>query len=476
MNSRSRRRGCWLVPVAAVGVLAGGVARAQQADLIEEGRRLFLEETFDGNGRTCATCHPPSNNFTIDPEFIRTLSGNDPLFVTAPSKPDLKDLEVRRLLQQFGLVLENVDGFDQPGVLRGVPHTLGLSQSIVSDQSGFANATGWSGDGSPGDHSLRSFATGAVIQHFTKSLNRVEGVDFRLPTEDELDALEAFQLSLGRQEEVNIDPATSDALVFTDDFVEDGKLLFDNAPSRNGNGRGCDACHKNAGANNAAGINRNFGTGAMFVTNAPGCLLGFVGPGDGGFGVEPVPDMSRRDLCGTGPSGGTKAIVQFQGNLTMNTPSLIEAADTPPFFHNNSAATIEEAVTFYTSDTFNDSAAGNGNAFVLTDEEINKIAALLRALNALENIRSSIAYNQQALQQTPERAEESVELALIEGTDAIEVLTDGPIELFAETNTVSLLEQAQALEQQALAEGLPNDDLLNDAIELKETARDEMLD
>jgi hypothetical protein len=25
----------------------------------------------DGNGRTCATCHPPTNNFSIDPEFIR---------------------------------------------------------------------------------------------------------------------------------------------------------------------------------------------------------------------------------------------------------------------------------------------------------------------------------------------------------------------------------------------------------------------
>ena len=133
MNSRSRRRGWWLVTVSAAGILAGGGARAQQA-LIEEGRRLFLEETFDGNGRTCATCHPPTNNFTIDPEFIRTLPGNDPLFVTAPSEPDLNDLEVRRLLQLFGLVLENVDGLDQPGVLRGVPHTLGLSQSLVSDQ------------------------------------------------------------------------------------------------------------------------------------------------------------------------------------------------------------------------------------------------------------------------------------------------------------------------------------------------------
>jgi cytochrome c peroxidase len=470
MNRGARRRGwLWVVVVAAAGVLASGRAGAQQAAdeaLIEEGRRLFLEETFDGNGRTCGTCHPPTNNFTIDPEFIRTLRGNDPLFVKAPSEPDLKDLEVKRLLQRFGLVLENVDGLDQPGVLRGVPHTLGLSQSLD-------DATGWSGDGSPGDGSLRNFAVGAVIQHFPKSLNRVEGVDFRLPTNAELDALEAFQLSLGPQEEVNIDPTDPAALVFTDDFVEDGKFLFDDAPSRNGF-RSCAFCHENAGAN-SRGVNRNFATGAMFLPNAPGCLLGFIAPGDGGFGVEPVKEMSRRDLCGNGPNGGPKATVQFQGDLTMNTPSLIEAADTPPFFHNNSAATIEDAVAFYTTDTFNNSPAGAGNAFVLTDDETNQIAALLRALNALENIRSSIAYSGQALQQPLERAEESVELALVETTDAIEVLTDGPVELFAGTDTISLLEEARALERQALEEGLPNDSLVEEAIALKETARDLMV-
>ena len=64
-----------------------------------------MNETFNGNGRTCATCHPPINNFTLDPEFIRTLKGNDPLFVTAPSQPDLQDLEVKRLLPGFSLVL-----------------------------------------------------------------------------------------------------------------------------------------------------------------------------------------------------------------------------------------------------------------------------------------------------------------------------------------------------------------------------------
>jgi hypothetical protein len=206
-----------------------------------------------------------------------------------------------------------------------------------------------------------------------------------------------------------------------------------------------------------------------------GCLLGFIAPGDGGFGVQQQPVRTRVDLCGEdAPTVGPKATVRFQGNLAMNTPSLIEAADTPPFFHNNTAATIEDAVAFYTSDTFNNSPAGAGNAFVLTAEQTNQIAALLRALNALENVRSSNAYTAQALQQPPARAEESVELAIVETTDAIEVLTNGPVQLFALTDTISLLEEARAVERQALALGLPND-LLNDAIALRNAARDEML-
>ena len=38
--------------------------------------------------------------------------------------------------------------------------------------------------------------------------------------------------------------------------------------------------------------------------------------------------------------------------------SLVEAADTPPFFHNNSAETIEDAVEFYTTDIFGEFACG----------------------------------------------------------------------------------------------------------------------
>ena len=84
---------------------------ANFAKLIAQGRSVFLKETFAGNGRTCGTCHVESNNFTIDPEFIRTLPANDPLFV-AEFNPALATLERSGLLRSHGLILVNADGFD----------------------------------------------------------------------------------------------------------------------------------------------------------------------------------------------------------------------------------------------------------------------------------------------------------------------------------------------------------------------------
>ena len=49
--------------------------------LISRGATLFFEGRFGGNGRTCGTCHPASNNFDDRSEFITTLPPNDPLFV-----------------------------------------------------------------------------------------------------------------------------------------------------------------------------------------------------------------------------------------------------------------------------------------------------------------------------------------------------------------------------------------------------------
>src|SRR5262249_2569256 len=158
--------------------------------LIAQARDLYLHGKCHGTGRSCGTCHPAANNLTIDPTFISTLPATDPLFV-AEFNPDLaQNFENPTLMRKVGLILENVDGFDDlPNkfVMRGVPHTLALRTSLTPVASGGDGTTippnqrtGWSGDGAPGGGALRDFATGAVTQHFTKTLNRVAGVDFRL--------------------------------------------------------------------------------------------------------------------------------------------------------------------------------------------------------------------------------------------------------------------------------------------------------
>ena len=125
--------------------------------------------------------------------------------------------------------------------------------------------TGWSGDGAPGNGTLREFSTGAVVQHFTKSLDRVEGQDFRLPTDFELDALQAFMLSLGGQGSMDLQ-----TLRLKDAAAERGRLLFITEDSEFGTKRAarCNACHTNAGALTVAGINQNLDTGVEgVVTN-----------------------------------------------------------------------------------------------------------------------------------------------------------------------------------------------------------------
>lgn len=393
--------------------------------LIELGRRLFTEVTFNGNGRTCETCHRETNNFAIDPEFIATLPPNDPLFV-AEFNSNLRDLENPAMMRQFGLILENLDGFAKPGVLRGVPHTLGLSQTTaigVNDSVTGApvHETGWSGDGTPGDGSLRCFPVGAIIQHFTKDLRRRRGIDFRLPLPLELDAMLAFQLSLGR----TTTPAVS-TFTFKDAAAEDGKSLFFGAiPTRNGGTRNCSGCHVEAGANNGAAFTaRNRITSANLAPNAPVCTAP-AAPGDGGFGkggefvdtvaceIGNVDVLFRSDEVSAGLRG------------FFNVPSLHEAADTPPFFHNNTAATLEGAISFYASDAFNESFGNVNRAFVFQATDIDDIGAFLRVINALENDRSAADY---AARARPlillARARPLLTLSIEELRDAITVLTD----------------------------------------------------
>lgn len=324
---------------------------------------------------------------------------------------------------------------------------------------------GWGGDGAPFDESacnstgdlcgaLRDFAMGAVKQHFPKTLNRVPGVDFVFPDADQLDALEAFQFSLGRD-----DNSALSALEFSDAGVEAGKVLFvtEDGPGFNS----CGGCHNQAGASDD-GVNFRTGVELRLQDSVVGPITDR--PPDGGLGTSPcideltdnhsanshcalIPDVPRcvnsDNNCTPCPNGdecegadakcstdpvpedwfedcecpsddqdcpwksrkqcvhsagpncqGTLVGNPFRplqgafGDHTFNVPSIIEAADTPPFFHNNLEATLEQAIEFYGTQDFG--ASQGFMNFPNDPAKVTQVANFLRVLNSLDNIDSQV--------------------------------------------------------------------------------------
>jgi cytochrome c peroxidase len=427
---------------------ASGGSQVQLDKLISKGAKLFFEETFEGNGRTCGTCHPRDNNFTIDPAFIATRPANDPLFV-AEFNPALANLEKRDLMRQFGLILENLDGLDDPVnkfVMRSVPHTLGLQVTMNQDVTQIAppttpagvgstpaQMTGWSGDGAPGTGSLRDFATGAVTQHFTTSLQRIPNLHFKLPKNKQLDAMEAFQLSLGRDRDPDLAKIT-----FNDANVQAGKLIFNNGTGDVNAGGRCAVCHNNGGANfsatnpppapNTTFPNRNFNTNVEDVPHPGRLVLNF--PIDGGFGALPV-----------------NANGSF-GNLAFNTAPAVEAADTPPFFHNNIASTLEGVIAFYTGPQFNNPRAPAAR-FAFTPLQVTQVTNFMRALNTLQNIDLAARELDEVTQTSgnPEQEMQNrLQAAFNDTRDAINVLNQKalyPTAVNQLTSARNLISQAQ---------------------------------
>src|SRR5215203_2144932 len=59
------------------------------------GADIFMKENFNGNGRTCGTCHRVERNFAIDAAFVARLPSSDPLFIAENTSDNLalNDLE-----------------------------------------------------------------------------------------------------------------------------------------------------------------------------------------------------------------------------------------------------------------------------------------------------------------------------------------------------------------------------------------------
>jgi hypothetical protein len=404
------------------------------------GADIFFRETFDGNGRTCGSCHPVHNNTTLDAPFIAELHAtnpNDPLFVFE-TNPALAQLETSDLLN-FAAILENVDGFQDPTrrfVSRTVSHVLSLATSINRDPAdGTASPplerTGWGGDG-VGDGSLRAFLEGAIVQHFPKNLARRPNIDFRVPTAQEADLTRTFQLSLGRLNELNLNQVR-----ISDPEGEEGRKAFLD-PMR---GR-CNVCHLNAGANFIdSGKNRNLDNGVRAAGSTNLLTRGEIDGvliNDAGFGGQDLAEPNV-DVVGVGFNNGF-------GDLTFSPPPLIEAADTPPFFHNafkafsNTPDDLDGAIRFYSFPAFGFSLGGQmleqrfGAPLELFPADAFAIGKFLRVLNAALN--TDVARQRLEAAKTlasrfgntrADIQKRLMELAAVEIDDALQVLSESDL-------------------------------------------------
>jgi mono/diheme cytochrome c family protein len=495
--TRLRHRQVRFVDDAAAALGFDPTAAARVADFAKvtaQGRQLFLNETFEGNGRTCGTCHVETNNFTVDPELIATLPPTDPLFV-AETHPALATLENPDLLRRFGLILVNADGFDPSRgfVFRGAQNVQALANSTTPQDPSFGidfstngrnpnppERLGWGNDGPP----LRDFALVAIAQHAPTTLSRTPGIDFRIPTDEELDALVAYQLSLGRQEDFNLP-----TLELKSTLASNGKALYlDSGNLVEPGHKNCNGCHFNGGGSAGMSFNpatpgfpdidgspRGFNIGAGTNTNEIPLALSLGLPRDGGFG---------QILTVFGSFGNTDDLPPPFGHLELeefNSPPVVESADTGPFFHNHTVTDLEAAVAFYGTPAFQNGLVNSAIPVSIsadpTDPEVLAIAAFLRVLNALENIRSSINVAERGRTMTGVAdLHDSARLSLAETIDALEVLSEGALSTNSEPAIRSALNQLRvarvALDVAQHLPGLPAiDNLLNVAVQNLRAAR-----
>lgn len=328
-----------------------------------QGANLFRHELFNGNGRTCVTCHIDADGFGLTPAGIADRFAASPheVLFAAEFDPALSGLENACLMRggdERGLFLENIDGFSTAPVFRSAPHLLNIRRTAPYGLSG--NVT-----------DLRAFSRGAVEQHLPKTLARnsdpVDGPpDFRIPSDFELQALQAFMddiefpadgnLSQNRMMDFAVEQGGNK------ESIDRGRLLVGGTL-----GKGhCFRCHGGPTRSKADG---SLGTGAGNLTFNTG-----------------VSQLAQNDDdgCVGGSGDPTLALpAEADGAREFETPPLVGAARTAPFFHDNSVAELRDAVAFYTSDEFAASPAGQllPSPVEMTDQDIDDIVSFLEAIS-----------------------------------------------------------------------------------------------
>jgi len=333
-----------------IGDTTTGVAAASA----HQGARLFRKETFGGNGRTCETCHSRSTG-TLSPADVQRLllaRPGDPLFLHDGLDDGVSGtsrIAEHATIRVIRPLPPNVRIAEDPAatsvvLLRGIPTTINtpaLDPALMYDLRA---------------RNLSDQALGAIHDH---AQNTVE------PTAEQLSLIAEFQ--------------RTDKRFFSSDVLEDfarggpapalppgktaseqrGRLMFVETEFTPGSTKGiCALCHSGPMLNQTSRFNfgappgariANIGVSERNLLNLP--VYTFLI--DDGFGdVQSVrmPDLGI-PLTNPRPPGVPPPFVRhpafFAGMFKI--PSLWGVRKTAPYFHDNSAKTLEEVAAFYTN-------------------------------------------------------------------------------------------------------------------------------
>lgn len=339
---------CTALLLSAITISISGREQAQGPGTPKDGQQLFEHETFGGNGRTCATCHSRETG-TVSPEDAQQRfqqDPHDPLFVHDGSD-DGKGNGVSRMLADATILVEiplppNVmladDPFARSVVLRrGIPTTLNtpaLDPVLMLD----------------GRHpTLEAQALGAIQDHAQPTI---------LPDADDLAAIAAFQrtdafFSAPALRTFAQGGAAPTLPLGNTDAEKRGRRFFEDRPPDATFKDGiCAACHSGAMLNQtnqflpAPGVR----VGTRFQTvgvsefnaarNTPREFI-FINP-DGTETRVTSPDPGRALITGNGLETGT-----FDNVNAFKIPTLWGIRRTAPYFHDNSAKTLEAVAAHY---------------------------------------------------------------------------------------------------------------------------------
>jgi hypothetical protein len=351
---------------------------------LRAGRKLFDVETFGGNGRTCRTCHS-NRTGTFSPEdALARLAEDptDPLFL----HDGLDDgvFGTSRITEHATVRIEiplppDVVLLDDPTgrsviLNRGTPTTINtpaLDPMLMYDTR---------------EPNLQQQAFNAIHAHAQNA---------REPTALELDLIKEFQQKDSRF-------FSSDALrdfanggappqlpPGTTESERRGRAMFDNVPFDGVTTRGiCNTCHSGPMLNRFApgnpfglppgGRRGNTGVSERNLIGNP--VYSFVVTNQDGSVVvinnTPDPGAMLNDPPPSAPPGVPTPPRSFFANL-FKIPSLLGVRDTAPYFHDNSAKTLEDVAEHYEFFFFN---SPSFQGFVFTKQDQADMVAFLKLL------------------------------------------------------------------------------------------------